>query len=259
MSMGYQVGVTAIQMASAAAVVANGGVLMQPHIVRAFVHDNRREEVAPKPLRRVIDADTAATIATIMEEVVASPIGTGGDAKLSRYQVAGKTGTAAKFKDGQYSKVDYNVSFVGFVPSRKPAFVLLVVVDTPTVGPKYGGPVAGPIFKRIAEAALAYDGVGPTINPTPPVMVASNRQPLPPPDTPPIVTLVGGRPVMPDMHNMTLRQAIQIAHKLGLTIATEGNGVVVSQSPAPGEVLGESGRCTLVLRRAVTKPAGASR
>ena len=101
MSMGYQISVTPMQMAAAASAVANGGELLEPHIVRAVVRDGRREEVAPKVLRRAIAPDTAATLTTIMEGVVER--GTAKAAQLDRYQVAGKTGTAKKLVDGEYA------------------------------------------------------------------------------------------------------------------------------------------------------------
>jgi cell division protein FtsI/penicillin-binding protein 2 len=118
-SMGYEVGVTPLQMVNAAATVANGGLVMEPHVVRAYIRDGRREEVAPKVVRRAITEETAATLTTIMEGVVESPEGTGNAARMVRYQVAGKTGTAAKFEDHHYSTTHYNTSFVGFLPSRK--------------------------------------------------------------------------------------------------------------------------------------------
>jgi cell division protein FtsI/penicillin-binding protein 2 len=258
MSMGHQVGVTPIQMASAASVVANGGLLMEPHIVRAWIHDGIREEVAPRVLRRVIEPETAATVTSIMESVVTSPFGTGHEARLTRYQVAGKTGTAEKAERGGYSKTDYNVSFVGFVPSRKPVFTILVVVDSPSVGPKYGGRVAAPIFRRIAEAALQYTGVAPTINPTAPVIVLSDRPLLQPPPRPetPVVTLVGGRPVMPDVRGLTLRDALRVTTALGLTMTSDGDGVVVTQTPAPGEFLAGFGRGAIQLRRTIIRAGG---
>jgi membrane peptidoglycan carboxypeptidase len=261
MSMGHQVGVTPMQMATAASIVANGGLLMEPHIVRAFLKDGRREEVLPRVVRRVIEPETALTMTTIMEGVVASPFGTGHQARLTRYQVAGKTGTAEKAEHGGYSKTDYNVSFVGFVPSRKPAFTILVLVDSPTIGSRYGGTVAAPIFRRIAEAALEYSGVAPTINPTAPVIVASDRHLLPPPqpEAAPVITRVGGRPVMPDLRGMTLRDANRITTALGLSTVSEGDGVVVSQTPAAGEFLGESGRAALQLRRVSSRTPGGDR
>ena len=107
----------------------------------------------------------------MMEGVVA--LGTATRAALVDFTVAGKTGTASKLVDRHYSKTDFNVSFVGFVPSRQPALTILVMIDTPR-GPHlaYGGTVAAPIFKRIAEASLRYLGVTPTLNPPPPVLLA---------------------------------------------------------------------------------------
>ena len=86
--------------------------------------------------------------------------------------VAGKTGTASKLVNGRYSKSDYNASFVGFVPSRKPAVVIVVVIDSPHAHSYYGAAVSAPVFKRIAEATLRHLGVGPTLNAPPPVIVA---------------------------------------------------------------------------------------
>ena len=99
-AMGYQVGVTPLQMAAAASVVANGGTLYEPRLVRAVVRDGQREEIEPRALRRVISSETAAQMTTIMEGVVER--GTGSKAKVEGFQVAGKTGTAAKLSNGRY-------------------------------------------------------------------------------------------------------------------------------------------------------------
>jgi len=116
MSMGYQVGVTALQMAAAVSAVANGGAFIEPRVVRAVIRDGRRAEVSAHVVRQAISADTASRLTTMMEQVVER--GTAESARIPGYQVAGKTGTAAKLVNGQYSKTEYNASFVGFVPSR---------------------------------------------------------------------------------------------------------------------------------------------
>ncbi len=174
-SMGYQVGVTPLQMVTATAVVANGGRLLRPHVVRAVVRDGERTATEIKEVRRVISARTAAELTTIMEDVVTRGTGKGW-AQVEGFTVAGKTGTAQKLVRGAYSHSDYNVSFTGFVPSRKPVFALVVVVDTPRNGYYYGGSVAGPIFQRIADAALRHVGAAPTVFPAPPVLVARHQQ-----------------------------------------------------------------------------------
>ncbi|HET8773710.1 MAG TPA: penicillin-binding protein 2, partial [Thermoanaerobaculia bacterium] len=170
MSMGYQVSVTPLQMAAAVSSVANGGSLVEPRVVRAFIRDGRRLPVARKVLRRTISATTAAELTAIMEAVVER--GTGKTAQIAGYTIAGKTGTAAKLVNGGYSKSEYNASFVGFVPSRQPALTLIVVIDSPRTNGYYGGTVAAPIFKRIAERSLRHLGIPPSINALPPVLVA---------------------------------------------------------------------------------------
>jgi cell division protein FtsI/penicillin-binding protein 2 len=256
-SMGYEIGVTPIQVATAASVVANGGLLVQPHLLRAVIANGRRDVQAPNVLRRVIAPATAMTVTSIMEGVVER--GTAKTAQLERYLVAGKTGTAKKAIVGGYSQTDYCVSFVGFVPSRDPVYTILVVVDRPTKMPKYGGVVAGPIFQRIAEAALQYAGVVPSIDPAPPIVVPAPRSvaPVPPrPAAPPVMTNISGVPVMPDLQGLTLRDALRLTNALGLRMTYDGDGVVVSQSPAAGTPVAPADRGAVQLRRAPTPAPG---
>ena len=151
--IGYQVGVTPLQMVTAVSAVANGGELIQPRIVRAVVKDGVRLPVPRKVLGRAISKDTAARLTPMLEGVVTD--GTGKQAAVADYTIAGKTGTAKKVVNGSYrGHSNYNVSFVGFAPSRKPKFTIIVVVDSPRGVPAYGGTVAAPIFQRIADQAL---------------------------------------------------------------------------------------------------------
>jgi cell division protein FtsI (penicillin-binding protein 3) len=254
MSMGYQVGVTPVQMISAASVVANGGVLYQPHVVRAIVRGTDRQPVPIKPLRRVISTETAGKLTTIMEGVVERVEGTGKAARLDGFQVAGKTGTAAKLVNGRYSATEYNVSFVGFVPSRRPALSILVVIDTPRNGSPYGGTIAAPIFRRIADAALRQLAVPPTINP-PPVVLASARSGMGaqtisvPAVASSVVSSVGGSPVMPDVRGLSARDALRVLTAAGLTVRVSGSGFVVAQTPAAGEPIESGTAGALELRR----------
>lgn len=250
-SMGYQVGVTPLQMAAAANVVASGGVLYEPHLVRGIIRNGRRDDVAPRTLRRVISQETAALMTTIMEGVVER--GTGKNAQVDGFQVAGKTGTAAKLSNGRYSTSEYNVSFVGFVPSRRPALTILVVVDTPRNGSPYGGTVAAPIFRRIAEAALRQLAVTPTIHP-PPVILAGGAPPetmrqTAAPAARPRVLPAGGLPVMPDVRGLSARDAVRVLSAAGLMVRLDGTGTVTVQSPAPGEPIEGGMASALILRR----------
>ncbi len=260
-SMGYQVGVTPLQMAAAASVIANGGTLYEPHVVRAIVKGGLRTLVEPKAVRRAILAETAATLTEIMEKVVLD--GTAKGAQLVSYNVAGKTGTADKLVNGRYSPYQQNVSFVGFVPSRRPALTVIVMIDSPRVGGDTGGAIAAPIFKRIADASLRQLGVTPTINPAPPVIVVRNQQ------TPVTQTSAVGMPDvvaisanmtetgLPDLRGMSAREAVRELARLGLTARMQGTGVVVDQHPVAGSPLEAGATCTLVLnRRVAPRPAG---
>ncbi len=258
-SMGYQIGVTPLQMATAVSSVANGGELVEPHIVRAVVRNGRRTETPRKALRRTISANTAAELTAILEDVVER--GTARAAKLESYQVAGKTGTAAKLVGGRYSKSEYHASFIGFVPSRRPALTILVVIDSPRSKGYYGGVVAAPVFKRVAEAALRHLGVPPTVNPVPPVLVARNAgdsRDVPVPTRAAAVLDAGVQVardgLMPDLRGLSGREALRMAAKLGLATHLRGRGLVVEQSPLPGTAVERGTPCELVLGREGATP-----
>jgi cell division protein FtsI (penicillin-binding protein 3) len=261
--MGYQVGVTPLQMATAVSAVANGGELMEPRIVRAFIRNGRREEVPHKVLRRAIEPDTAAVITEIMEAVVER--GTAKNVQIEGHTIAGKTGTAAQLVNGRYSKSDYNASFVGFLPSRKPVVTIIVVIDSPHAKGYYGATVAGPIFKRIAEATLRHLGVGPTINALPPVLVARHDAPdsarEPQPVSAPALVDRMPEPVadglMPDFRGLSAREVVRAVTRIGMHPQMSGDGFVIEQSPRPGESLAPGEACVLTLgRRPPALPAG---
>jgi cell division protein FtsI (penicillin-binding protein 3) len=247
-SMGYQISVTPLQMVTAVSSVANGGTLIEPRIVRAFIRDGRREPVTPKPVRQTVTPETAATMTAIMESVVER--GTATAAQIEGYTVAGKTGTAAKLVNGRYSDYDYNVSFVGFVPSRKPALAVIVMIDSPHGKvTAYGGTVAAPIFKRIAEASLQYLGVPRTVNAPSPVMVARLDAGVPRTPAVQIERVAVREGLMPDLRGMSAREAMRALSRVGLTPRIEGTGFVIDQSPLPGATLIRGDAAVLKLGR----------
>ncbi|MDQ3440946.1 MAG: penicillin-binding transpeptidase domain-containing protein, partial [Planctomycetota bacterium] len=262
MSMGYQVGVTPLQMAAAMNAVANGGMWIEPRIVRTVVKDGVRTRIEPKSKRRVISNETAQKMLPILEAVVER--GTAKLAQVAGYSVAGKTGTADKIINGRYVGHMQNVSFLGFVPSRNPALTVIVMIDTPRVGSDTGGAVAAPIFRRIAEASLRHLGVPPNINPAPPIMVARRNETSATPPEPmispaSIVTLsTGGGAVslVPDLRGLSARDALRQLAKLGLSARVQGKGVVVEQTPLPGSPLERGVTCTLVLDRDTSRLIG---
>jgi cell division protein FtsI (penicillin-binding protein 3) len=239
MSMGYQVGVTPLQMVAAISSVANGGDLIQPRVVRALVRDGKRVEVKRTVLGRTISKDTAVTLTGIMEQIVER--GTATSAQVAGYTIAGKTGTASKLVNGRYSNTDYYASFVGFLPSRNPVAAIIVVIDSPHARGYYGGPIAGPVFQRIAEATLRHLGVPPTLNAPPPVLVArrTERTDLQPARNQRDASIVhvgasGDVRDLPDFRGLSAREALRVLTKIGLTARLTGNGAVTSQVPAPG-------------------------
>jgi len=153
--IGQGIAVTAVQMAGAYAAVANGGVLVQPHLVARIGGDVRQRP----DRRRVLTPAMAKTMATLLRGVVDEG-GTGTGAAVPGYHVAGKTGTAQKPEEGGYSTTKYVASFVGFVPATDPRLVILVTVDEPRDA-IWGGVVAAPAFQSIARFALQYLEVPP--------------------------------------------------------------------------------------------------
>jgi cell division protein FtsI (penicillin-binding protein 3) len=154
---GHGISVSGIQLLTAVSVIANGGLLMKPFLVKqvlsadgSVIHTQEKQVV-----RRVISRQTARQTREIMATVV-GPKGTGFKAAMDNYQVCGKTGTSRKLKsDGTYAKKIYIASFLGFVPAMKPKIAILVVVDEPAKG-YYGGQVAAPAFRQIAYKTLQY-------------------------------------------------------------------------------------------------------
>ncbi|MGD0840036.1 MAG: penicillin-binding protein [Candidatus Acidiferrales bacterium] len=156
-SMGQEIGVTPLQILTAMSAIANGGMIVQPHVVDGLRNGNGPlvPETQPEP-RRVIQATTAATMRQMLEGVILKG-GTGPLARLDGYTAGGKTGTAQKFDPatGRYSTSQYIASFVGFAPLNNPAIAVLVQLDSP-VGPHEGGEVAAPVFHRVAQQVLEY-------------------------------------------------------------------------------------------------------
>jgi cell division protein FtsI/penicillin-binding protein 2 len=252
-SMGYQIGVTPLQMVTAVSAIANGGELIEPRIIGAVYRESRRYPVTPKVVRRAISANTAATITTIMEGVVER--GTAKAAQIPGYTVAGKTGTAHKLVDGRYSKSDYNASFVGFVPSRDPAVAIIVVTDSPHGGTYYGGAVSAPIFKRIAEATMRRLAIPPSIGPAPVVLVrregVSASRDVPKLGAAQTVAVADPTPpeTVPDVVGMSAREAMRTLVQLGVSPHLEGDGIVMAQIPEAGTAFKPDVECRLMLGR----------
>lgn len=210
MAMGQANAVTAIQLTTAVAAVANEGKLMKPHLVKEITDKDGKviKKFEPKVVNRVVSPQTAKELCHILEGEVTN--GTGKNAYIEGYRSAGKTGTAEKIKaGGGYMKDEYIASFVGFAPADDPELVCIVVVDAPQGYPYYGGWVAAPAFKAIMEDSLRYRGVALRDEP-------GNEQKQP-------VMQV----VVPDVINLPLAEAISTINARGLNAKVSGNGDIV--------------------------------
>ncbi len=159
-SIGQEIGVTPLQMVSAVAAIANDGVLMKPYVVSEIrdADNHILRQVPPQTRRRVISPETARSVTKILEGVVTD--GTGTNAAIPGFRVAGKTGTAQKIdpRTGTYSASRFVASFTGYAPADNPQLAMIVVIDEPQ-GDTRGGAVAAPVFSRVGEQVLSYLGV----------------------------------------------------------------------------------------------------
>jgi cell division protein FtsI (penicillin-binding protein 3) len=233
-SFGQGLSVTALQLANAFAVIANGGRLLKPHIVASFGQDGVGREDAPsgEVVGLPISPSSVKTMRAMLETVVTG--GTAKSAAIPGYRAAGKTGTAEKAIPGRgYVANRYIASFVGFAPVDDPVLVAAVILDEPW--PRYhGGDVAAPVFRAIAERTLLYLGVRPERAPPsvwpgenrPEATLAAQGEKIPtPPGT------------LPDFGGFTARQALIQSQRLGIALAMNGHGAVERQLPAPGTPL----------------------
>lgn len=157
-SFGQGPKITPLQLISAVSAIANGGTLMKPHLVKELTNDEGTvvKKIEPTVVRRIVSEETSQTVRELLENAVNT--GSGQNAYIKGYRVAGKTGTSEKIPRGQGK---YVASFVGFAPANDPKVACLVVVDEPSLGSYYGGAVAAPVVGKILEDTLKYLGVEP--------------------------------------------------------------------------------------------------
>lgn len=157
--------INAMQAASVYSTIANGGVRIEPTLVRGTKGPDGQFAPAPAPEKtRVVSEQTARTLATMMESVVGNEEGTGTKARIPGYRVAGKTGTANRVDPelGRYR--GYTASFAGFAPADKPRITVYCAIQNPTKGSYFGGQICGPIYQKVMEFALKTLKVPPTGN-----------------------------------------------------------------------------------------------
>jgi cell division protein FtsI (penicillin-binding protein 3) len=267
-AFGQGISVTNLQLAMATAAIANGGRLMDPILVRR-VHTGSGElvrEAAPRVRRQVVSGPVARTVAEMMIAVTEGQ-GTGVQAAIKGFSVAGKTATAQKADPatGSYSLDSYIASFVGFVPARQPLLAIAVTLDEPIVD-HAGGEVAAPVFRRIAEAALNYMGVTPKgtepadvrelVGASDPARAAYEVIRRAQGKKPPVQELrengaLGpGLVRVPDLTGFPMREALRKGVELGVKPRIIGTGLLARQEPQPGAVLKKGEALVLVFEPA---------
>ncbi|UVI32190.1 penicillin-binding transpeptidase domain-containing protein [Paenibacillus spongiae] len=212
--------VTPIQQIAAVAAVANGGKLMQPHIIKEIEDPvtNKTEVVKPKVVRQVISEKTSKQVGEYLEQVVSDQkIGTGKNAYIPGYRVAGKTGTAQKVIAGKkgYSDEKYVVSFIGYAPVDNPKIIVYVVVDEPNDKYAGGGSVAAPVFKKIVQQSLRQMNVMPDLPVDPETKKSSKQKEL--------------TVAVPDLSGLGLSQAKSKLKSSTLVAEVVGSGTAVKQ------------------------------
>jgi len=257
-AMGHEISVTTLQLALATSVIANGGLLPKPRLVLWTQRPGAEKEfVEAPPPQRVLKPETAIAMRRMMEGVVLE--GTGARARLAGYSAGGKTGSAQifDFETRRYSH-RYNASFVGFAPVQDPAVVVVVTLNGVE---RYGGVVAAPVFREVAQAALRILGVVPdVVQPGPPApggegayedvaLAGLGGAPAAPPVPEPVAPnppvekasladspYVFG-PRVPNLYGKTLRRVLEETSRAGLRVEYSGTGLVRAQYPPPGAVL----------------------
>ncbi len=193
LAFGQEVTVTPLQLLTAYTAMANGGWLMRPRVVEHIVQGDEFQFFAPQPRHRVLSPPTLERMNEILVGVVDR--GTGKQAAVEGYAVAGKTGTAQKVEHGTYSHSKILASFVGYVPAEAPQLAIVVIIDEPRLA-KWGGEAAAPVFKRVAQQALYYLQVPSQQTQTISLDTAFNPIPVPPagdPEPPHIILPLGAR------------------------------------------------------------------
>ncbi|RRJ66666.1 PASTA domain-containing protein [Paenibacillus oralis] len=225
--------VTPLQQIVAISAIANGGKLMEPHIVKSMTDPQTGETVKtePKVVRQVITPETAKEVGSYLEQVVSDrTIGTGKHAYIEGYRVAGKTGTAVKPVNGEYTKLKQVVSFVGYAPVDDPKVALLVLIDEPKDPDLGGGTAAGPVFKKIMNQILQYMGVPKTSDSG----AEKTKQ-------------AANGPKVPEMSKLPVQEAKNKLAAQGISYVTLGSGSeIISHFPKAGSVL-KSGQFVYLL------------
>lgn len=262
-SFGHGVAATGLQIANAYAVIANGGFLKRPRLVKKIKNPYTGEEKVfqTQTIKQALSKEEALSLSLMLTNVTERPDGTGALAKVPGYLVAGKTGTAQKvdLKNKGYKKGEYISSFVGFIPAHKPQFVVYIMVD----GAKknfYASGLTAPLFSEVASYIVRQAGLSPSILKKENIL--SERLPAggsskafwtkkslkkklskeKPSDT---TDSLADTFIMPDLKGLSLKQSLKKLSKYDLKLQIKGAGYLIESWPAPGESVSKKQRAVL--------------
>jgi cell division protein FtsI/penicillin-binding protein 2 len=263
-SMGHEVGVTALQLATAYCAIANGGYLVTPILVRQIMDHNEDVVYAEDPsiIRKVANGSTMESLRLILRDVVEN--GTGHKAEILGWDVAGKTGTAQKWKDGKYSNDKFISNFVGFFPFEDPQLLAMIMLDEPVQPYHWGAEGAAVTFKRVMKRIINMDDeIIPPVRDQKPLEYAYNivksdviiqyEEPVAiQASTHPLglstVARFSNKVEMPEVRGFSMRKAMTALRQAGLKIKIQGSGKVAWQSPKPGTILNKGSTCIVGLK-----------
>jgi len=234
-AIGQEIGVSAMQMITAATVFANGGVLLKPRIVKKVVSPSGEiiKEYGREVVREVTSPEIAESILLMMEQVVSSPVGTVRRARVPGLRISGKSGTAQRIdpETGTYSDTDYMSSVLAIFPTEDPELIIYIVLQFPHGKNIYGGRIVSPIIKELAEDLSPYYGIPIQGNK---VLLHDGK-----------VSLPNSRDVkvgtkLPDFTGFSKREVMTAVGGSDISVNMKGEGWVVFQFPPPGEIIDEN-------------------
>jgi len=261
-TIGQEVAVTTLQLAMAYSAIANGGFLMKPRLVSQIVNNTGkpiyREE--PEVLRKISEPSVMKDLTAMLIQVVET--GTGTSARIPGWSIAGKTGTAEKFIDGEYSASKYISNFAGFFPAENPQIVGVLVLNEPRYGLHWGGIGAAPIFRRVIKRIINMDDSIQILKDKykdkeePLLMVDAYRNEPEKADLFPkslstravFTQIAQNENAVPDVRGMSLLQAKIVLRQFGYQTKFSGSGQVQWQSPKPGTFLAAGSICIIGLQ-----------
>ncbi len=260
-AMGHEVGVTAIQLAMAYCAVANGGYLLQPKLIRQVIDSQNLPLYVEKPviIRKIADESIMNDVKKMLRNVILD--GTGVNAEISGWKVAGKTGTAQKWSNGKYSNNKFISNFVGFFPVENPQLLSLIILDEPKQPYHWGGQGAAVAFKRIMKRIINMDD---SISPPSKekrnrnfemIKIADENRFIPDSNKKEDLLLelsvkanFSEKVKIPELRGLSMRKAMMTLNNKGILSEMSGSGKVIWQSPTPGTLVKTGTICRVGLK-----------